>query len=40
MLLITECFEQLIAVVGSAESLVIVLESGGGNGNVCRIKMV
>ena len=33
-------FERLIAVVGSAESLVIVLEPGGGNVTIFRIKMV
>ena len=33
-------FERLIAVVGSTESLVIVLEYGGGNVSVRRINMV
>ena len=38
--LIDQGFEGLIAVVGSTESLVIVLECGGGNVSICRIKMV
>ena len=38
--LIDQGFERLIAVVGSTESLVIVLEYGGVNVTVCRIKMV
>ena len=38
--LIDQVFEWLTVVVGSAESLVIVLERGGGNVSVCRINMV
>ena len=38
--LIDQGFERLIAVVGSAESLVVFLECRGGNVSVCRIKMV
>ena len=38
--LIDQGFERLISVVRSAESLVIVLERGGGNVILCRIKMV
>ena len=38
--LIDQGFERLIAVIGITESLLIVLECGGGNVSVCRIKMV
>ena len=38
--LIDQGFERLISVVGSTESLAIVLECGGGNVRLCRINMV
>ena len=38
--LIDQGLKRLIAVVGSTEPLVVVLESGGGNVGVGRIKMV
>ena len=38
--LIDQGFERLIAVVGSSESLFIVLFSGGGNVSVCSVEMV
>ena len=38
--LIDQCFERLIAVVRSMDSIFVVLECGGGNVSVCRIKMV
>ena len=39
-IMIDQGIERLIAVVGSTEPLVVVLESGGGNVSICRIKMV
>ena len=38
--LIDQVFEHLIAVAGSSESLIIVLQRGGGNVSICIIEMI